>query len=931
MQILARFIQQHSGAILIATILVSFATALPLMQLGYDDDVVRFLPTDDPEVQRFNKIVRQFGAINVALVGVEATHLYTAENLAYVRKLATSLKALNVVAHVTAMTELAVVDAEVAQAGEVGESVHRALVPSEIPTDSDALKRVQDGIITLDYLVGSVVSKDATSTLLVVQIYDEVDGQRISTTSAAQSVRKAAKSLTRPEDISLHFGGAPFIAEAAATGSQDDLKRLAPWVAGIIVLLIFLSLGSFRAAMLGLGSVGIGILWTLGIMAWTGFPLTLVSTSLPVVLVALGSAYAVHLLVCYLDHQPTVEGTLRTVGWPVLVAGLTTMAGFLSFLVMDLSPMREFGWQMAMGTGICVILALFVIPSFLYRYPIQGTRSSRLTKLIDDALVATGAGARRRRGLVLVLLVSIGLLFGSKLPLIETRMDIGSFFESDSAPAQADNFLTDKFSGSVFLQVLVEGDMTDPSILRQVAAFEDRIQAVNGVTRVESITNVLAIINAAFSGERRLATTTKGIKYHGYLGQMSDPAVSLLIDKNWKGALLQIALGKFDTSVVKRVTEEVRALASTSVPETVTTVESTNTELRAKVIDDAAERILLRSSAPEALKPSLIGILDAAGTTIDIAEIKPKIAKIIDLEIGEDEMIFVRKDTDLQAFSDLLSADMEAGRFTRKQFKTRLTSIADPEELEEPEAFDKSVSYLYRALAKLTDTSAATPIVRDILTLLGDGLEEAVKYRVSAIVHDVLAPNWAIDADWNNSIGAPLKVTVSGYPVVQEAMTQSVHNNQVKSLATSLPLVFLLLVLLFRSPLAGILGMIPTGLTLLVTFGLMGMFPSRFPLDIGSSMLASIALGVGIDYAIHFLWRYRETGADDAMRTTGRAIIINAVEITAGFIVLAAASLVPMSNFGILTAVTLLVAALATLILMPAVVELWKPRRQTGG
>ena len=67
------------------------------------------------------------------------------------------------------------------------------------------------------------------------------------------------------------------------------------------------------------------------------------------------------------------------------------------------------------------------------------------------------------------------------------------------------------------------------------------------------------------------------------------------------------------------------------------------------------------------------------------------------------------------------------------------------------------------------------------------------------------------------------------------------------------------------------------------------------------------------------------------MRTTGRAIVINAAEITAGFIVLAAASIVPMSNFGLLTAVTLLVAALATLILMPAVVEFWQPPRPDGG
>ncbi|MFT7624928.1 MAG: putative RND superfamily exporter protein, partial [Myxococcota bacterium] len=107
------------------------------------------------------------------------------------------------------------------------------------------------------------------------------------------------------------------------------------------------------------------------------------------------------------------------------------------------------------------------------------------------------------------------------------------------------------------------------------------------------------------------------------------------------------------------------------------------------------------------------------------------------------------------------------------------------------------------------------------------------------------------------------------------------------------------------------------------------LFPERLPLDIGSSMIASIALGVGIDYAIHFLWRYREAGLVGAMRNTGRAIVINAVEITAGFVVLVGASIVPMSNFGLLTAETLLTAAVATLVLMPAMVHWWRPEPST--
>jgi predicted RND superfamily exporter protein len=61
------------------------------------------------------------------------------------------------------------------------------------------------------------------------------------------------------------------------------------------------------------------------------------------------------------------------------------------------------------------------------------------------------------------------------------------------------------------------------------------------------------------------------------------------------------------------------------------------------------------------------------------------------------------------------------------------------------------------------------------------------------------------------------------------------------------------------------------------------------------------------------------------MHTTGRSIVINAAEITAGFAVLMWASIVPMSRFGFLIAQTLLVAALTTLILLPAMLDWWTP------
>ena len=905
---------------MVATVVVSVLAALGL-PLRYDDDVVRFLPQDDPEVKHLAAISERFGSLHVALVGVETGDLFRSENLEYVRRLAIALRGVKAVASVTALTELAVV-----VPSQSGGGTHQDLVPQTIPTDDPALQKIKAQILGLDYLVDSVVSADGTSTQLICQLNEKDEaGERLGPKAAAEAVREAAEKVERPGSVNLHFGGAPFIAEAAANGSQRDLIRLAPYVCGIIVLLIFISLGSIRAALLALGSVGLGILWTMGIMGWLDQPLTLVSTSLPVILVALGSAYAVHLLVWYLDHDGDVEDMLNMVGWPVAIAALTTVAGFASFLVMNLEPMREFGWQMALGTGVCGLVSLIVLPAILVRWPIGGRSSGRLSAAVDDMLVGLAIHSRVQRALVLTVMAVVAVFFAWQLPDVQTRMDTRSFFEAGSAPDRADRFMTNQFGGSVFLQVLVTGDIRDPAIVRQMADFEDRIRAVPGVTRVESITRVLSIVHEALVGPRRPASTRKAIAYHGWLAQTSDPAVGLLVDEDWEGALLQVAIGGFDTDVVRKVTDAIRGLAKEHLPARVAVV-ARSERYSDFVYKDAAARILGLADHDGKTTAAKLAATLSVSARIDAEPIIAKATTILDAELGDEEdeeaMIVVRAGTDLKGLGRLLGGRLAHGKLDFAGFRLALTPSLDPSEA----PTESQLRVVFAKLERLGGGASIERVMTPVLAALGKQ-KPPIRRRVEAIVSDLMADQWHVPASLapEGTPSLPIASLVSGYPIVQEAMGRAVRANQINSLLASLPLVFLILCLVFRSVFAGLVGMVPTTLTLLVTFGLMGLFNERLPLDIGSSMLASIALGVGIDYAIHFLWRYRETGLRDAMRTTGRSIVINAVEITAGFVVLAGASIVPMSNFGLLTAETLLTAAVATLVLMPAIVEWWQP------
>ena len=162
---------------------------------------------------------------------------------------------------------------------------------------------------------------------------------------------------------------------------------------------------------------------------------------------------------------------------------------------------------------------------------------------------------------------------------------------------------------------------------------------------------------------------------------------------------------------------------------------------------------------------------------------------------------------------------------------------------------------------------------------------------------------------------------VSGLPVLYRGLASSVTDNQLKSLALALALVVVILVLLFRSLKGGLLAAAPTALTLLVVYGAMGVMGLH--LDIGTSMLASIIIGAGVDYAVHLLAAWR--GGNDGERTArlaaehaGPAIATNALMVAAGFFVLTLGQARPLQNVGGLTAAAMLVAAVVTFLLLAA-------------
>ena len=156
---------------------------------------------------------------------------------------------------------------------------------------------------------------------------------------------------------------------------------------------------------------------------------------------------------------------------------------------------------------------------------------------------------------------------------------------------------------------------------------------------------------------------------------------------------------------------------------------------------------------------------------------------------------------------------------------------------------------------------------------------------------------------------------------------------QLSSLFLSLLLVTLIVAALFRSLTAGLLSGGTLGLAMAFLFGLMGLL--GIELNLPTALLSSIMIGVGVDYTIHFLWRYREErrqGGDPAhavyrtLTTSGRGIIINALSVVLGFAVMLISAFVPVRYFGFLVLVSISACLLGAMVLIPAVVLQLRPR-----
>ncbi|MDI7247931.1 MAG: MMPL family transporter [Bacillota bacterium] len=177
--------------------------------------------------------------------------------------------------------------------------------------------------------------------------------------------------------------------------------------------------------------------------------------------------------------------------------------------------------------------------------------------------------------------------------------------------------------------------------------------------------------------------------------------------------------------------------------------------------------------------------------------------------------------------------------------------------------------------------------------------------------------------------GTGVRTAVVGLPKVMLRLMERFMDSQIKSLVVSMAGVWAVVALIMGSAWLGLLCLVALFISVIVNFGFMSF--ADIPLDVVTIMISGVCIGIGVDYSIHVLSRYRlelrsgkgrEAALASVVGSTGRSVFFNAATLALGFGLLAFSSFKAISLFGLLVAATMCTSALGALLVLPAVLRL---------
>jgi hydrophobe/amphiphile efflux-3 (HAE3) family protein len=584
MDTIYKYIARFPKMTILAVVAVTAVVALPIRSLRMETDVETMMPDEHPVFVYNNKVEEIFNTKKMIIVGVVnegSDGVFNPDTLSLVERLSLRIEEMDGIIGEDIVSLQALDNIVGTDWGLEVEPLMEAA-----PETQEAAGELRSAVFDNEMFINNVVSPDGKATSIFAKLeegYDKVE--------MYDRIRLMVAEEIDVGNNMVFIAGRPMIEGIMGRDAAEDMRKTLPLVTLVSLLVLLITLRSVRGMLLPLAVVVASVVCMLGIMSLMKIPLYAVTTLVPVLLIAIGLAYGIHIINRYYeevasspnaDREQIVLATMQEMWAPVTMASLTTAAGFLSLASSEMMPVKYFGLFTAIGVISALLFSLTFIPAWLMILPIKyskasgndpghsetNPRSDRLTRAL------TGSGRVIGNHSPKILLATTIVIVLGILGLFRVYVDgsLLSNFEEGSEVLIADTILTKKFGGTNALNIVIEGEKNDdiksPEVLQAIDRLQADLGAMKEVGATFSISDYMKRMNRVMNENRkefsRIPETREMVAQYLLLYSMSgDPDdFDDVVDYDYRQANMRIRINSDHSPVLRRAIERVRSSAS---------------------------------------------------------------------------------------------------------------------------------------------------------------------------------------------------------------------------------------------------------------------------------------------------------------------------------------------------------------------------------
>jgi uncharacterized protein len=576
---LASFVVRNPKLIVALTLVLTgvFGAALGIYGIKFNGSP-ETLARNDEALNFFKETQATFGSDDVLIVALEAKDIFTAEAKERLDYLTGLFAAQQGVASAVSLSNVTAIKSD-----KDGIVIDK-LIPAQATTEQ--LQQLKSAVTSDPLYAKNYISTDGRTAAINLFLNH-------LPTKESHLVSETIERLVKQESHSdLWVAGVPLMDAKGVSSMISDISLFSPIAAVLCFLVFFGTFRSFWGAVLPMLALGMGLVWTVGLMALINKPFNIATVTMPTVLMAVGSSYIFHVLNQYRVSMSSVDANATEAaqhavwleGWQfimpaVFVSGATTVAGFAAHTSSPVPAAQDTGLFQAIGVTFMLILTITFVPAVLALLPQQAmgrTRSEQkdyATWMNGLLKQATALILYRKRAVLSVSLIAT-MIVGAGIYWMRVNTDYLKIFPRESDIAQTAVKLHQHLAGASVLQIVVSGNKDaakSTAFTEKLAAIEQFALEQEGVDGAISVADIVKKFNSVLPGnaeEMKLEIPKNAARlqsiFDNYLSQ--DDTINKLVSPDYSKAVIVLRTNLFGSKELRVFTTAMNQWLAANLP-----------------------------------------------------------------------------------------------------------------------------------------------------------------------------------------------------------------------------------------------------------------------------------------------------------------------------------------------------------------------------